>query len=1352
MLLKFTHKNKGSISIFLCLILLPMITYAMMVIDASRLQSCRTQLQSAGDLTMNAAMSEYEKILEDMYGLFAVSDDPSALKPALQNYFYETITGTLNSSETENEYIKKYSEQLSDLIFSPNMTDKDVSNFMYMTLDNFSYEPVQESTIANPMIMKSQIIDYMKYKGPVSIVSNLLNKIGLLNDSANQASAAEAKIDYTQSLSALNDPMLAAWNAIVAYNEANAKYEKGAEGIGTYTNKVTIQKIFDNMNGKLFAAAYNMALYFSYKTLFENAFKIDLGGKQKVSENIPDADFVNKTVGSLSSSGIKDYTEAKKRMDELISAFNSKIINTDRTGNELAAFEKTYGKVDISFTGENNTKVDDIEFMSDTENGVADASYLATTANLKYWTTSLMTAKTYDINRIKDKHSNVDCLTKTGADKVFIDYYDLQAGLVEHISQVSEYMGYYDSYVKMKGIYSDIYKKYKGDIPEDEAAKYEKFMNALDKLDSEWKDSKNYTDYVKFVDTYFMDYDQYVTNSFSEATESFRAYYSVVAAMYNSLGNLKKALTDLLKALDVSEKKASDWNKEIQNVEDETVKSQMSNDHATKTKNINRKDVEKLKSLADTLYNEVGQLKNDIEGVTFLGIKVGKENTGWEKAVTKIINTSSAGNTSGFDVVDHFYNTIISEKLYSTANLFNPYVYKGESKISDNVKPYEKINGNKDSNPADTGDEAFYNVLKNSYGTEAKGLSEEEKSKVDSINSTNDDAVDDPGGKKDEKKEEEKKDDDKNGKASEVGDAYKRVKAAKTSAEADDADIEAKVENSQCPDGDDDYSSSADSGKKSMSGAKKFLQMLKDIAKSIGEDVYLEEYFTEMFTCQTDKKLKEGQVQFLNGYANVKNVGLYKPLNTDNAWYGKEIEFILWGDTDLGDNLTKNEAVIFLIRFALNAIYAFTAADIQSFANSIAVALVGWTVVLVPVVEVCITLALALAESALDLVMLLDGEDVVVIKDSTTFICSPSGALATASKKLIEKAVETAVEKGSEFIEDKIDKTIDDVKDLAEKKINDLEKEVNQITKDYGDSLTKTVEDAIKDYCISPLMNTVSPIVSQLNETASNAEQLVEEKVDEAWAAIGSSIDSMSDGTVKELTKGFYDQIEKKAKKELMEDLTKKMKEGIAKIDVNEIQTMISDKINKELEGYRDKIVNKINDVVSDMKKEIMKHGDEAATSLKSYVHEEIGKISKQVTGQVTEAVTNAVSNYAGQAVSTVSKSASGQLTLNYKEYCKIFVFIKLCSNSGERECLQRAAALIECNVKHAKNNADANFQIDKAYTLFYIGVEARMKTLFPWGVKATSDDTGSEGSAGFDISNLGNNSVVIKYHGLNGY
>ena len=284
MLLKFTHKNKGSISIFLCLILLPMITYAMMVIDASRLQSCRTQLQSAGDLTMNAAMSEYEKILEDMYGLFAVSDDPSALKPALQNYFYETITGTLNSSETENEYIKKYSEQLSDLIFSPNMTDKDVSNFMYMTLDNFSYEPVQESTIANPMIMKSQIIDYMKYKGPVSIVSNLLNKIGLLNDSANQASAAEAKIDYTQSLSALNDPMLAAWNAIVAYNEANAKYEKGAEGIGTYTNKVTIQKIFDNMNGKLFAAAYNMALYFSYKTLFENAFKIELGGKQKVSE------------------------------------------------------------------------------------------------------------------------------------------------------------------------------------------------------------------------------------------------------------------------------------------------------------------------------------------------------------------------------------------------------------------------------------------------------------------------------------------------------------------------------------------------------------------------------------------------------------------------------------------------------------------------------------------------------------------------------------------------------------------------------------------------------------------------------------------------------------------------------------------------------------------------------------------------------------------------------------------------------------------------------------------------------------------------------------------------------------
>lgn len=60
-MLKFFRETKAYVSIFLCLVLLPMVTYSAMIIDATRLQSARVQVQSAGDLALNAAMSEYEQ-------------------------------------------------------------------------------------------------------------------------------------------------------------------------------------------------------------------------------------------------------------------------------------------------------------------------------------------------------------------------------------------------------------------------------------------------------------------------------------------------------------------------------------------------------------------------------------------------------------------------------------------------------------------------------------------------------------------------------------------------------------------------------------------------------------------------------------------------------------------------------------------------------------------------------------------------------------------------------------------------------------------------------------------------------------------------------------------------------------------------------------------------------------------------------------------------------------------------------------------------------------------------------------------------------------------------------------------
>ena len=69
---KFFRKTKGAISIFLVLIMLPMFTCAGLIVDGARISAARTSVTGAGDLAMNAALSEYDEILKDVYGLFAM--------------------------------------------------------------------------------------------------------------------------------------------------------------------------------------------------------------------------------------------------------------------------------------------------------------------------------------------------------------------------------------------------------------------------------------------------------------------------------------------------------------------------------------------------------------------------------------------------------------------------------------------------------------------------------------------------------------------------------------------------------------------------------------------------------------------------------------------------------------------------------------------------------------------------------------------------------------------------------------------------------------------------------------------------------------------------------------------------------------------------------------------------------------------------------------------------------------------------------------------------------------------------------------------------------------------------------
>ena len=66
------YEKKGAISVFLSVILLPMLIVALLANDAARINSAKSVIADAGEMAMNAGLAQYETELHDEYGLFSM--------------------------------------------------------------------------------------------------------------------------------------------------------------------------------------------------------------------------------------------------------------------------------------------------------------------------------------------------------------------------------------------------------------------------------------------------------------------------------------------------------------------------------------------------------------------------------------------------------------------------------------------------------------------------------------------------------------------------------------------------------------------------------------------------------------------------------------------------------------------------------------------------------------------------------------------------------------------------------------------------------------------------------------------------------------------------------------------------------------------------------------------------------------------------------------------------------------------------------------------------------------------------------------------------------------------------------
>lgn len=226
--MKLFKKNNGAVTIFLVLILVPVIAVTTIFIDVSRMKLSEGVVYSAGDLALNTVLTQYDVELADYYGLMASCQTVDEFYEVAEGYFEACIV----SQDIDPVQAKQWASDITSIFVEG---DGDIVDLINVNLADteVSITSPDNASLANSVMMKNQIMDFMKYRAPIELLneaSGLVSKFHGVSDSI-KAMPAESEVQdkkdkYYDAENVLLQEALEAYEFLVQYEELNINGEK----------------------------------------------------------------------------------------------------------------------------------------------------------------------------------------------------------------------------------------------------------------------------------------------------------------------------------------------------------------------------------------------------------------------------------------------------------------------------------------------------------------------------------------------------------------------------------------------------------------------------------------------------------------------------------------------------------------------------------------------------------------------------------------------------------------------------------------------------------------------------------------------------------------------------------------------------------------------------------------------------------------------------------------------------------------------------------------------------------------------------------------------------------------------
>jgi hypothetical protein len=175
----FRHDVKGAITIIVSIMLIPAILLSGTAVDLARIYTAKSMAQDANLLAANSVLTQYNALLQDLYGLFGVAESDPVLGSMVNDYVNVAVFG----EKSDGDWIDTSLGTFQTFHGSTASGKVDM-------VDGFSLEYRD--------VLRRQIEEYMKFRGPVILVQELLKALdihGTTIKASNEAIEQQKEVD-----------------------------------------------------------------------------------------------------------------------------------------------------------------------------------------------------------------------------------------------------------------------------------------------------------------------------------------------------------------------------------------------------------------------------------------------------------------------------------------------------------------------------------------------------------------------------------------------------------------------------------------------------------------------------------------------------------------------------------------------------------------------------------------------------------------------------------------------------------------------------------------------------------------------------------------------------------------------------------------------------------------------------------------------------------------------------------------------------------------------------------------------------------------------------------------------------